>query len=212
MAHDYRYFPDPDLMPVQVDEAWKSQLRAECPELPFEKQRRLLKEYGVPYTITSVLVPDRPLSDFFEEAARLSGKPQAAGNWIANDLLRELGAARLPLAQSKVRPAHVAGLVRLVDDGTILSNAAKEVFVDMFQTGDLPEAVVARRGLRAETNLDELERWCVEAIAANPKSAADFKSGKDSAINAFKGPVMRAAKGKADPKRVDETLRRLLSS
>jgi aspartyl-tRNA(Asn)/glutamyl-tRNA(Gln) amidotransferase subunit B len=212
MAHDYRYFPDPDLMPVQVDEAWKTQLRAGCPELPFDKQRRLLKEYGVPYTITSVLVPDRPLSDFFEEAARLCGKPQAAGNWIANDLLRELGLARIALAQSKVRPAHVAGLVRLVEEGVILSNAAKEVFVDMFQTGDLPEAVVARRGLRAETNLDELERWCAEAIASNPKSAADFKAGKESAINAFKGPVMRAAKGKADPKRVDEALRRLLSS
>jgi aspartyl-tRNA(Asn)/glutamyl-tRNA(Gln) amidotransferase subunit B len=211
MAHDYRYFPDPDLMPVQVGEEWKSAIRADCPELPFDKQRRFQKEYGVPYTITSVLVPDRELSDFFEEAARLCARPQAAGNWIANDLLRELGAAKLGLAQSKVRPAHVAGLVRLVEEGVILSNAAKEVFVDMFRTGDPPEAVVARKGLGAKTDLDELERWCREAIAANPKSAADFKGGKESAINAFKGPVMRASKGRADPKRVDEALRRLLS-
>jgi aspartyl-tRNA(Asn)/glutamyl-tRNA(Gln) amidotransferase subunit B len=211
MAHDYRYFPDPDLMPVEVGEDWKAQIRATCPELPFDRQRRLMKEYSVPYTITSVLVPDRELGDFFEEAARLSGKPQAAGNWIANDLLRELGAAKIALAQSKVRPSHVAGLVKLVDEGVILSNAAKEVFIDMFQTGEAPEAVVARRGLKAETNLDEIERWCAEAIAANPKSVADFKGGKDSAINAFKGPVMKAAKGKADPKRVDETLRRLLA-
>jgi len=212
MAHDYRYFPDPDLMPVEVGEAWKAALRAECPELPFDKQRRMLEEYGVPYTLTSVLVPDRELSDFFEEAARLSGRPQAAGNWIVNDLLRELGSAKMALAESKVRPAHVAGLVRLVEEGVILSNAAKEVFIEMFQSGDAPAAVVARRGLGAGTNPDELERWCAEAIAANPKSVADFKGGKDSAINAFKGPVMRAAKGKADPKRVDETLRRLLSS
>ena len=127
----------------------------------------------------------------------------------ANDLA--VHAAKAALAQSKVRPAHVAGLVRLVEEGVILSNAAKEVFIDMFQTGDLPDAVVARKGLRAETNPDELERWCSDAIAANPKSVADFKSGKESAINAFKGPVMRAAKGKADPKRVDETLRRLLA-
>jgi aspartyl-tRNA(Asn)/glutamyl-tRNA(Gln) amidotransferase subunit B len=211
MAHDYRYFPDPDLMPVEVGEAWKSELRAACPELPFDRQRRILREYGVPYTITSVLVPDRELADFFEAAARLCGKPQAAANWIANDLLRELGAARIELSQSKVTPAHVAGLVGLVEGGTILSNAAKEVFIDMFQTGELPEAVVARKGLKAETNLDELERWCAEAIAANPKSVADFKGGKESALNAFKGPVMRAAKGKADPKRVDETLRRLLA-
>jgi len=211
MAHDYRYFPDPDLMPVEVDEAWKSALRAECPEMPFDRQRRLQKDYGVPYTITSVLVPDRELGDFFEEAARACGRPQAAANWIANDLLRELGAAKASLAQSKVRPQHVAALVKLVEDGVILSNAAKEVFIDMFQTGEMPAAVVERRGLKAETNLDELERWCAEAIAANPKSVADYKGGKESALNAFKGPVMRAAKGKADPKRVDETLRRLLS-
>ena len=211
MAHDYRYFPDPDLMPVEVGEAWKAEVRATCPELPFDKQRRFQKEYAVPYTITSVLVPDRELSDFFEEAAKLSGKPQAAGNWIANDLLRELGSAKAGLAQSRVRPAHVASLVRLVEEGVILSNAAKEVFIDMFQTGEMPEAVVARKGLKAETNLDEIERWCAEAIAANPKSVADFKGGKDSAINAFKGPVMKAAKGRADPKRIDETLRRLLA-
>jgi aspartyl-tRNA(Asn)/glutamyl-tRNA(Gln) amidotransferase subunit B len=211
MAHDYRYFPDPDLMPVEVGESWKAEVRATCPELPFDRQRRFQKEYAVPYTITSVLVPDRELCDFFEEAARLCGKPQAAGNWIANDLLRELGSAKIHLAQSRVRPAHVAGLVKLVESGAILSNAAKEVFVDMFATGETPEAVVARKGLGAPTNLDEIERWCAEAIAANPKSVADFKGGKDSAINAFKGPVMKAAKGRADPKRVDETLRRLLA-
>jgi aspartyl-tRNA(Asn)/glutamyl-tRNA(Gln) amidotransferase subunit B len=211
MAHDYRYFPDPDLMPVEVSDAWKSAVRATCPELPFDRQRRLQSEYGVPYTITSVLVPDRELGDFFEEAARACGKPQAAGNWIANDLLRELGAARQTLAQSKVRPQHVAALVKLVEDGTILSNAAKEVFIDMFQTGEMPDVIVARKGLKAETNMDELEKWCADAIAANAKSVADYKGGKESALNAFKGPVMRAAKGKADPKRVDETLRRLLS-
>jgi aspartyl-tRNA(Asn)/glutamyl-tRNA(Gln) amidotransferase subunit B len=211
MAHDYRYFPDPDLMPVEVGAEWKAAVRATCPELPFDRQRRLIEQYGVPYTITSVLVPDRELGDFFEEAARLSGKPQAAANWIANDLLRELGAAKLALAQSKVRPQHVAGLVKLVEDGVILSNAAKEVFVDMFQTGETPESVVARKGLKAETNLDELERWCAESIAANPRSVADYKGGKESALNAFKGPVMRAAKGKADPRRVDEMLRRLLA-
>jgi aspartyl-tRNA(Asn)/glutamyl-tRNA(Gln) amidotransferase subunit B len=210
MAHDYRYFPDPDLMPVEVGEDWKARIRASCPELPFDRQRRLQAEYAVPFTITSVLVPDRELCDFFEEAARLCGKPQAAGNWIANDLLRELGSARLKLAQSKVRPEHVAGLVKLVEQGAILSNAAKEVFIEMFRTGEPPDAVVARKGLGAESNPGELERWCAEAIASNPKSAADFKAGKDSAINAFKGPVMRSAKGKADPKRVDEVLRKLL--
>ncbi len=211
MAHDYRYFPDPDLMPVEVSEDWKARIRASCPELPFDRQRRLMEQYAIPYTITSVLVPDRELGGFFEEAARLCGKPQAAGNWIVNDLLRELGHAKVGLAESKVTPAHVAALVKLVDGGVILSNAAKEVFIEMFRTGETAEAVVERKGLRSETNQGELERWCAEAIAANPKSVADYKGGKESALNAFKGPVMRAAKGKADPRQVDETLRRLLA-
>jgi aspartyl-tRNA(Asn)/glutamyl-tRNA(Gln) amidotransferase subunit B len=227
MAHDYRYFPDPDLMPVKVDEAWKSRIRAECPELPFDKQRRFFEQYQIPYTITSVLVPDRELSDYFEEAAKLApGKAQAVGNWIANDLLRELGNVgrgssptlsgvkpdlpKSALAESKVRPAHIATLVRLVEAGTITNQAAKEVFVDMFQSGEMPDVIVARKGLKAETNLGELEQWCRDAITANAKALAEFKGGKDSAINAFKGPVMKAAKGKANPKLVDETLRRLL--
>ncbi len=210
MAHDYRYFPDPDLMPVKVDEAWKARIKAGCPELPFDKQRRFFEEYGIPYTITSVLVPDRGLSDFFEEAARLCGKPQAAGNWIANDLLRELGRAGVPLSASKVRPAHIAALVKLLDSGAIQGSAAREVFPVMMETGELPDTIVERQGLKAGTDLGELEQWCRAALASDPRSVADFKNGKDSAINAFKGPVMRAARGKANPKLVDETLRRLL--
>ena len=215
MAHDYRYFPDPDLMPVRVDDAWKQQLRAECPELPFVKQRRFLADYQIPYTITSVLIPDRELSDYFEGAAQLAGpgKAQAVGNWIANDLLRELGAAKLPLSASKISPAHLAALVQLIDGGTLLNAAAKEVFAEMFTTGEMPAAIIARRGLAAApTDAGELETWCRESIAVNAKALAEFKAGKDSAINAFKGPVMKAAKGKANPKLVDETLRRLLAA
>ena len=212
-AHDYRYFPDPDLMPVQVDAAWQERLRAECPELPFDKQRRFLEQYQLPYTLTSVLVWDRALADYFEAAAQLSGKPQAVGNWIVNDLLREIGQARLPLADAKVTPAHVAALVKMVDSGVVLTNAAKEIFVEMFATGDQPEAIADRRGLKAApTDGGELEQWCRDAIATNAKALAEFKAGKDSAINAFKGPVMKAAKGKANPKLVDETLRRLLAA
>ena len=211
MAHDYRYFPDPDLMPVKVDAAWKARIQAECPELPFDKQRRFLTQYQIPYTLTSVLVWDRALADYFEQAAQLCGKPQAAANWIVNDLLRELGHAKGALALSKVTPAHIAELVTLVESGAVTNNTAKEVFIDMAATGDKPGAIVERKGLKAETNTDELESWCRDSIAANPKALAEFKSGKESAINAFKGPVMKAAKGKANPKLVDETLRRLLA-
>ena len=214
-AHDYRYFPDPDLMPVQVDEAWKSRICATCPELPFDKQRRFFEQYQLPYTLTSVLVWDRELADWFEQAVQLAGaeKAQAVGNWIVNDLLRELGNAKQTLAESKVTPAHVAALVKLIDAGTVLTNAAKEIFVDMAATGEMPEVIADRKGLKAApTNTDELEQWCRDAIAGNAKALAEFKAGKDGAINAFKGPVMKAAKGKANPKLVDETLRKLLAS
>lgn len=214
-AHDYRYFPDPDLMPVKVDEAWKSRIQAECPELPFDKQRRFLEQYQLPYTLTSVLVWDRGLADFFEETVKLTGaaKAQAVGNWLANDLLRELGTAKLSLAESKVRPAHIAELVKLIDAGTILNAAAKEIFVEMAATGEMPDAIADKRGLKAApTDAGELEQWCRDSIAANAKALSEFKAGKESAINAFKGPVMKAAKGKANPKLVDETLRRLLAA
>jgi len=213
-AHDYRYFPDPDLMPVVVDEVWKERIRAECPELPFAKQQRFIEHYQLPYTLTSVLVWDRALADYFEAAVKVAGtaKAQAVGNWITNDLRREFGSTRQSLAATKVRPEHIAALVALVDAGTVLANAAKEIFVEMFATGDLPEVIAERRGLKATpSDAGELEQWCRDSIAANPKALAEFKSGKDSAINAFKGPIMKAAKGKANPKLVDETLRRLLA-
>jgi aspartyl-tRNA(Asn)/glutamyl-tRNA(Gln) amidotransferase subunit B len=222
-AHDYRYFPDPDLMPVVVDDAWKDRIRAECPELPFDKQRRFLEQYQLPYTLTSVLVWDRALADYFEEAVHavrgetpvpeFTGDAQAIGNWIVNDLRRELGSSRLGLEASKVRPVHISALVKLVEAGTILTHAAKEIFSEMFATGDMPEVIAERRGLKAApTDTSELERWCRDAIAGNPRALAEFKAGKESAINAFKGPVMKAARGRCNPKLVDETLRKLLAT
>ncbi|MCX6950850.1 MAG: Asp-tRNA(Asn)/Glu-tRNA(Gln) amidotransferase GatCAB subunit B, partial [Verrucomicrobia bacterium] len=122
-------------------------------------------------------------------------------------------AAHLSLAQSKVRPAHIAALVKLVDAGTVLTNAAKEIFIEMAATGDQPDAIADRKGLKATpTDSNELEQWCRDSIAANPKAVTEFKAGKESALNAFKGPIMKAAKGKANPKLVDETLRKLLAA
>jgi len=212
-AHDYRYFPDPDLMPVKVDAVWRERIAATCPERPFDKQRRFIEQYQLPYTLTSVLIPDLALCDWFEEAAKAApGKAQAVANWIVNDLLRELGAAGIQLSDTKVRPAQVAALVGLVEAGTITGQIAKQVFVEMFATGVEPSAIVEAKGLKSDTDSGELEQWCRESIAANAKALADFKAGKDSAINGFKGPVMKASKGKANPKLVDETLRRLLAA
>ncbi|MEJ1972659.1 MAG: Asp-tRNA(Asn)/Glu-tRNA(Gln) amidotransferase subunit GatB [Lacunisphaera sp.] len=210
MAHDYRYFPDPDLMPVKVDEAWKATIRGTIPEHHFERQRRFMAAYALPYTITSVLVPERELADYFEAAVQLGATPQAAGNWIANDLLRELGAARQSLADGKVRPEHIAALVKLVEAGTISSSIAKEVFAAMAKSGDMPGVIVERQGLRQSTDTGELEKWIADAIAANPAAAAEFKSGNEKALNALKGAVMKASKGKANPQLVDAIARRQL--
>jgi aspartyl-tRNA(Asn)/glutamyl-tRNA(Gln) amidotransferase subunit B len=210
MAHDYRYFPDPDLMPVKVDETWLAAIRATLPERLFDRQRRYLEQFQLPYTLTSVLVPSLPLCAFFEEAARLSGQPQAAANWIANDLQRELTAAGIGLDSSRIRPAHVAGLAGLVESGVISRNIAKEVFVEMFATGEPPDAIVERKGLRQSTDTDELEKWVAAAIAANVKAAAEFKAGNEKALNAIKGAVMKASQGKANPQLVDEIVRKSL--
>jgi len=211
-AHDYRYFPDPDLMPVRVDEAWRERLRAECPERPFDRQRRYQETLGLPYTLTSVLIPDPALCAYFDEAVQLApNRAQALANWIVNDLLRELGASGASMAESRVRPAHIAALVSLVDSGVLTSQSAKEVFAEMAATGDEPAAIVDRKGLRAGISESDLEQWCRDSITANPKALADFKAGKDSAINGFKGPVMKASRGKANPAQVDALLRRLLA-
>ncbi len=219
MAHDYRYFPDPDLMPVKVDEAWKARLQAECPELPFDKQRRFMEQYGLPYTITSVLVWDRDLADYFEDVVNVAGvqRAQAVGNWIANEFLKIAGAEKLPPADAIQRfPAeHVAKLVELRDSGVVYSNVAvSAASLHIYKTGESPVGFLEKEGLLggAPSDTGELEQWCRDAIAGNAKAFAEFKAGKDSAINAFKGPVMKASKGKANPKVVDETLRRLLAS
>jgi aspartyl-tRNA(Asn)/glutamyl-tRNA(Gln) amidotransferase subunit B len=212
-AHDYRYFPDPDLMPVRVDQAWRDRLAAECPERPFDKQHRFMADYNLPYTLTSVLIPDRELSDWFEAAVAVAGaeRAQAVGNWLVNDLLRELGAANQTLAACKITPPALAELVGLIEAGTITKQIAREVFAEMFSTGEAPASVVDRKGLKDDTDGDELVQWCRDSIAANDKAREQFLGGKESAINAFKGPVMKASRGQANPKLVDETLRRLLA-
>ncbi len=207
MAHDYRYFPDPDLMPVRVDREWLENLRATLPELPYERQRRYFEQYDLPYTVTSVFVPDHRLAAFFEEAAERCGKPRAAANWIANDLLRELSAAGIGIDESRVRPEHVAGLVRLVEEGVISNNIAKELFPEMFRTGGRPEEIVENKGLRQSSDTGELTALCGEVIGANPKSVEDYKAGKENAINFLKGQVMKATRGKANPQVVDRVLR-----
>ena len=208
MAHDYRYFPDPDLMPVKVDAQWKAALQAGLPELPFDKQRRFFGEYQLPYTITSVLVPDRELSDYFEQLVKNGSDPLFAANWIVNQLLRE----KHDLQSERLRPARVTELLQFYQKGAMSSSAVTAVTIEMYRTDEGPAAIIGRMGLWQSSDTDELERWCAEAIAANPKSVVDFRAGKENAINAMKGFVMKQSKGRANPRLVDEILRGKLAA
>lgn len=216
-AHDYRYFPDPDLMPVHIDDDWIERIRAEIPEMPLDKQRRFMEEYDLPYSSTAPLCPDRELCDFFEQTVEKCNQPKKAVNWIVNDLLRELSAAGnengpMPLTESKVAPDHLAELVSLVEDGSISSNIAKEIFPDVFATGKMPATIVEEKGLKQTSDTGELESICSQVMTEHPKAVEEFKGGKGNAINALKGQVMKATRGQANPKLVDEILRKLLAS
>ena len=159
-----------------------------------------------------MLVPDRALSDFFEEAAKQAPKSaQAIGNYVTNDLLRELAEANLPLSESKVTAAHLLSLVQAVDKGVITKQIAKDVFIEMFQTGELADAVIERKGLKPDFDEAQVKLWCQEAIEENPRPVEDFKSGNDKALNALLGQVMKKSKGKANPQVVNPLLRSLLS-
>lgn len=217
MAHDYRYFPDPDLMPVKIDDEWIERIREEIPEMPFDKQRRFMEEYDLPYSSTAPLCPEKKLCDFFEETVRQSSQPKKAANWIVNDFLRELSAAGnengpLPLAKSKITPPHLAKLVSLIEDGSISSNIAKEIFPEIFATGKMPADVIEEKGLKQTSDTGELEAICSQVMVDHPKAVEEFKGGKENAINALKGQVMKATRGQANPKLVDDILRKLLSS
>ncbi|MCZ6672654.1 MAG: Asp-tRNA(Asn)/Glu-tRNA(Gln) amidotransferase subunit GatB [Verrucomicrobia bacterium] len=210
-SHDYRYFPDPDLMPVRIDDAWRKRIAATIPERPYDRQRRYYEDYDLPFTVTSVLVPDPKLCTFFEEAAKACGKARQAANWLMNNLLGELGNAGLSLSESKIKPAHIAELVNLIEEGAISKNIAKEqVFGTMFETGDMPAAIVEEKGLKQSNDTTELEPVCQEVIDANPGPVAEIQAGNDKAINFLKGQVMKATRGKANPALVDQVLKELI--
>jgi len=216
-SQDYRYFPDPDLMPVRVDEAWKNAIRATIGELPYDRQKRYMETLGISYSAASAMIPDLELCTYFEKAVAAYDKPQEIANYVVNDLLRELSAAGvegegpMPLSQCRLAPESVAELVKLTDEGVITRQIAHEVFVESFKTGEAPLAIVDKKNLRTQNDTDELEKFARAAIAADPAAVAKFKGGNDKAINALKGPIMKATKGKADPKIVDELLRKLLA-
>jgi aspartyl-tRNA(Asn)/glutamyl-tRNA(Gln) amidotransferase subunit B len=205
-AHDYRYFPDPDLVPVEPAAAWVTAIERDLPELPRARRQRFLGEYGLPLHDAELLTSDRALADYFEEAVRVHGNPKALANWIGSELLRELKGDPAAVATAPVRPAALARLVALIDEGTISGKMAKELFERMARTGEDPDAIVRREGLRQVADEDALGRVIDEVVTAHPGVVDDYRRGKKQAAGFLVGQVMKATQGKANPQVVNRLL------
>ena len=208
-AHDYRYFPDPDLLPLVLDEGWVATLKAQLPELPDAKCHRFMTEYGIARYDAGVLVADRAVSDYFETVAA-GAEPRLAANWVTGDLFAALNRTGRSIDDSPVTAPALRDLLRLVGDHTINGRIAKDVFEDMVQTGESAEGVIERKGLRQITDPAALSAAIDEVLANHPDKLAEFRSGKEKLFGFFVGQVMKATQGKGNPALVNEALKRRL--
>jgi aspartyl-tRNA(Asn)/glutamyl-tRNA(Gln) amidotransferase subunit B len=209
-AHDYRYFPDPDLPPLEVSEDWIARTRASLPELPEARRQRFIGAYGMGAEEAGTLTAQRDLADYFEAAAKAAGNPRAAANWILTELLRELRAAGREIDASPVTPEDLGALLRLIDDGTISGKIAKEVLVEMMETGETPARIIERKGLVQISDQAAIESIIDQVLVANPREVEAYRAGKTALQAFFVGQVMKATQGKANPKAVNELLRKKL--
>jgi aspartyl-tRNA(Asn)/glutamyl-tRNA(Gln) amidotransferase subunit B len=210
-AHDYRYFPEPDLLPVHVSNAWRNEIRASLPELPAAKRTRLISSFGITAYDAEVLTDSQSLASYFESVVKAGAPGKAAANWMQTELLRRLNDSAKDIAASPVSPAALAELVSLVDSGKITAAIGKKVFATMFETGRSAAEIVAAEGLGAHVAGDAIEQAAREIIANNPDNVAKFKAGNEGVFKFFVGQVMKATKGQANPQTVNEIVRRLLS-
>jgi aspartyl-tRNA(Asn)/glutamyl-tRNA(Gln) amidotransferase subunit B len=209
-AHDYRYFPEPDLPPVTVEAAWVERARASLPELPAARRERFVAAYQLPPYDALVLTQDRAVADYFEAVARESGNPKAASNWVMTEVLRELKDDDRPLAGCPVTPGALADLVKLIDAGTISGKIAKDVFERMWASGEAPAAIVEREGLTQVSDEGALRGMVAELVAGSPAQAASYRAGKTAALGWFVGQVMKKTGGRANPQVVNALLREAL--
>jgi aspartyl-tRNA(Asn)/glutamyl-tRNA(Gln) amidotransferase subunit B len=209
-AHDYRYFPDPDLLPVKT-ELLVADARGRMPELPWDKRARFIADYGVSDYDAGVLANDLDLASYFETAAKGAKKPKNIANWILNDLQSALSAESLAIGDCPIPPVALDELVNLIDSGAINGKQGKEVFAEMFSTKKPAAVIVEEKGLKQVSDTGAIEAFCDEVIAANPGPAADFKAGKEAALNFLKGQVMKLSKGKANPGVAGEILAKKLA-
>jgi aspartyl-tRNA(Asn)/glutamyl-tRNA(Gln) amidotransferase subunit B len=211
-AHDYRYFPEPDLLPVCVTEELKDRVRAEMPELPAARRARFVSEYGITPYDAGVLTATRALADYFEAAVRVGAPAKSAANWIQVELLRRLNAAGQEIGQSRITPAALAELIALVESGEVTAASGKAIFAEMFESGRAARELAAAGGHRQIQDSGEIERACREVIEKFPEQVAKFRAGNEGVFKFLVGQVMRTTRGHANPQAVNETLRRLLGT
>ena len=209
-AHDYRYFPEPDLMPFVPSEEWLEEVHARMVELPLARKQRFMRDYQLPATDAQTFVDDRPLGHFFEAAVRGARNPKAVANWVINNLRAQMTQAQASIETLKIRPADIQQLVGLVESGKISTRIAQEIFAEMFITGEAAGSIVEKKGLAQLSDTDVIEKFCDDAIAANPGPVSDYQAGKVAALNFLKGQVMKLSQGRANPNAVGEILERKL--
>ncbi len=209
-AQDYRYFPDPDLVPVIISDEWLEEIRARQPELRTEKLLRYKKEFDIPDYDAGILTGSKRMADIFEETTALCGRPKKVSNWLMGETLRLLKEEGMEPEELSFSPENLAKLIRLTEDGTINQTVAKEVFEKIFREDIDPQAYVEEHGLKTVSDEDELRRVVEDVIAANPQSVSDYRGGKKKALGFLVGQTMKAMKGKADPGVVSRILTKLL--
>lgn len=206
-AHDYRYFPEPDLPPLEVSTEWIETLKAALPELPENRRQRFMRDYELNADESFTLTGERALADYFEETIQASGNHRAAANWILSELLREVKNAETDIGGCRIEPENLGALIRLIDDKTISGKIAKDVFAEMFATGKAPADIVREKGLVQITDTSAIEKVVDDVIAANPKETENYRAGKKALMGFFVGQVMKASGGKANPQAVNEILK-----
>jgi aspartyl-tRNA(Asn)/glutamyl-tRNA(Gln) amidotransferase subunit B len=209
-AHDYRYFPDPDLLPLVIDEQWVEEIRRSLPELPAAKKSRFITDYDLPSYDAELLTGSRALADYFEACVNHFREPKTVSNWVKGSLLAALNAENKTIEQTPVTPERLAELLRLIDTGVISGKLAKTVFDEMVSSGKAPEAIVREKGLVQISDTDAIAEVIQQVLAGHPKEVSDYKGGKTKLLGFFVGQVMKATRGKANPKMVNEILKEIL--
>ena len=206
-AHDYRYFPAPDLVPIMIDEPWVARLRETIPELPEQKRQRFATSYAIPEYDAGVLTSSKPLADYFEQCTTLFPHPKTISNWIMGDLLRELKKDSKDILDCPIPPSALVDMLKLIEAGTISGNIAKGIFEEMYQTQKSAGSIVEEKGLKQITDSSAIEKIVAEVIQANPSQVEELKGGKEKVLGFLVGQVMKASKGKANPGMVNKLLK-----